>query len=113
MLDYLKKLPDNFDALFFMPVQEAEDEVYVQANHYKTLGELVDSSEIGPKWHIVLFKFDGKKIKDLDCFEGIFSDPREYISGLIPSGWYGVVAKKTTTSEKFLDETLDKFKVLF
>ena len=113
MLDYLKSIPDNFDALFFMPVQEDDGEIYVQANNYKNHGELIGSSEIGPKWHIVLFKYEDKKIKDLDCFEGIFSDPREYISGLIPSGWYGVVAKKTTTSEKFLDETLDKFKVLF
>lgn len=112
MLDLFKKVSDTFDALFFVPMDDDETEIYIQTSEYKNKGELIDSTEIGPTWHIVLFKHDGKKISDLDSFEGIFSDPREYVSGLISSGWYGVVAKKTTTSEKFIKNALDSFQQL-
>jgi hypothetical protein len=46
----------------------------------------------------------------LDSIEAILSDPLEYISGLIPSGFYGIIAKRTTTSEKIINKLLDNMK---
>lgn len=111
MLDYLKGV-DDFDALFFMPAEE-DNQIFIQSSKYINPGQLLNVGEIGPSWHVVLFRTDDEeKAKDLDHFEAIFSDPREYISGLIDSNWYGVVAKKTTTSHKFIKEVLDNFRTL-
>jgi hypothetical protein len=41
-------------------------------------------------------------------FDAIFSDPLEYMSGLIPSGIFGIMARKTTTSNNFIQKTFDK-----
>lgn len=110
MLGFLKDF-DEFDALFFVPTEDNSN-VFIETKRYLKKGKLIGATNIGPMWHIVLFKFDGSNVKHLDHFEGIFSDPREYVSSLIPSGWYGLIAKKTTTSNKFLQEALANFKSL-
>jgi hypothetical protein len=99
----------KFDTIFFVPSKE--NEVMVQSNVYKNPGAPIGGNSIGALWHIILFKFNGEEesVSDLDSFEAIFSDPREYLSGLIKSGWFGVVAKKTTTSGVFIEEALAKF----
>jgi len=110
MLGYLEDI-EGFDALFFLP-QDDEDEIRIVANKYKNPGEVVEGNAIGPWWHILLFKCNEETgaVENLDTFDAIFSDPREYISTLIPCGFYGVVAKKTTTSHVFLDDALAKFR---
>jgi len=112
MLGYLEDI-EGFDALFFLP-QEDEDEIRIVANKYKNPGEVLEGNAIGPWWHILLFKCNEETgaVENLDTFDAIFSDPREYISTLIPCGFYGVVAKKTTTSNIFLEDAIAKFKEL-
>ena len=48
--------------------------------------------------------------KQLDLFEGILLDPYYYVSKLIPGGWFGVVAKKTTTSHEFINKAYSALK---
>lgn len=111
MLDYLYDV-DDFDALFFLPVVDDDESIHIQTNKYKTPGEELDSNDMGAQWHILLFKCNEELgvVEKLDHFDAILSDPREYISGLIPCGWFGLVAKKTTTSDIFMTDALDKFK---
>ena len=111
MLDYLKEVGDEFDALFFLPMED-EDSINIMTNKYKNPGQPIKGNNIGDWWHILLFKCNEESghVEDLDIFDAIFIDPREYISGLIPQGWYGVIAKKTTTSHNLLDDAIDKFK---
>ena len=111
MLGYLKEVSGEFDALFFLPMEE-EDSINIITNKYKNPGEPIEGNNIGSWWHILLFKCneDSGYVEELDTFDAIFADPREYISGLIPQGWYGLIAKKTTTSHNFLDDAIDKFK---
>ena len=103
----------EFDAIFFMPTDN--NNIHIQSNVYKNKGTPVENSEVGDKWHIILFQEDGEEndeeliIKNFDTFEAIFSDPREYISDLIKCGWYGIISRKTTTSEKFYQDALAKF----
>ena len=113
MLDYLAEVGNEFDALFFLPMED-DDEIRILANKYKNPGEEIKGNDIGNWWHLVLFKCNEESgnVENLENFDAIFSDPREYISNLIPCGWFGVVAKKTTTSNVFLEDTLDKFKSL-
>jgi hypothetical protein len=112
MLDAMQELKE-FDAIFFMPVEN--DNIHIQTNLYKNKGTPIEGSAVGDKWYVILFQEDDEKnddewiIKNFDTFEAIFSDPREYISDLIKCGWYGIVSRKTTTSENFYRDALAKF----
>jgi hypothetical protein len=112
MLDGMQQLGE-FDAIFFMPTDS--NNIHIQSNVYKNKGTPVENSIVGDKWHVILFQEDDEEnedeliIKNFDTFEAIFSDPREYISDLIKSGWYGIISRKTTTSETFYRDALAKF----
>ena len=112
MLEYLKDIVD-YDALFFLPMAE-EDEINIISNRYKNPGTPVEETPVGPAWHVILFQTNEEtgEIQKFDSFDAVLSDPREYISGLIPQGWYGVIAKKTTTSPEFYQDALDKFALM-
>lgn len=105
----------EFDTIFFMPTEK--NNIHVQSNVYKNKGTPIETSVVGDKWHIILFQEDDEEddeemcIKNFDTFEAIFSDPREYISDLIKCGWYGIISRKTTTSENFYQEALAKFQL--
>lgn len=111
MLDFLKSIKDdNFDAFFFMPGPQ-EDTVKVEGAKYKEAGNYIEGSVMGNMYHIILFKQDedGTPI-DPDLFEAILIEPLEYVSRMISCDFYGVVAKKTTTSSEFVKTTFDKLK---
>ena len=109
MLEFMKEFTDPYDALFFLPHEENENQVQIHARKFIDVGEPLDKTEVGPAWHVVLFETneDGTA-KNIDVFDAVLSEPREYISGLIPMDIYGVVARKTTTSKTFLDDFVAK-----
>jgi hypothetical protein len=49
-------------------------------------------------------------VKFLDKFEAILTSPLDYISMLIPDDWFGIVCRKTTTSDKFAKEAFDNIR---
>jgi hypothetical protein len=109
MLDYLKVLKDEeHDAYFFLPGL-TEDTIHLEGASYKDAGENVGHSEMGNAYHVILFKeaADGE-LTDIDMFDAIFMDPLEYMSGLLPAGIFGIMARKTTTSNSFIQKTFDK-----
>ena len=109
MLEAFKDVKD-FDVLFFLPTDQ-EDELRVESCTYKNPGEQIGGSELGPEYTVHLFKFDEENgTYDHDSFDAIFADPRIYISNLIPQDWYGMVARKTTTSADFVGDMVAKFK---
>lgn len=97
---------EDFDCLTFFPDYD-EQALKIEGQRYKNFGEKVGGSVLGDEWHIVLFKEDEECFSDLDTFDAILSEPLEYISQLIPQGWYGLVARKTTTSTVFIKKMLD------
>lgn len=100
---------NEFDVLFFLP--RDEDTLKIELCDYTNPGQQVGGNEMGKEYHITLFKFnENDGAYDLDTFDAILADPKTYISSLIPQNWYGFVARKTTTSKKFVEETLDKIK---
>lgn len=111
MLESLREAKnENFDAFFFMPGPE-EDLVKVEGAIYKDPGESIEGSSMGSMYHIMLFKQDedGAPIEP-DLFEAILVEPLEYISRLITCDFYGLIAKKTTTSNEFIQKSFDKLK---
>jgi hypothetical protein len=109
MLEFLKELNiDEHDAIFFIPGPK-KDSIQIEAATYKTPGEKIGGSQLGDAYHVILFREaeDGELI-NVDRFDAIFCDPLEYISGLIPQNWFGILAKKTTTSNTFVENTFDK-----
>jgi hypothetical protein len=99
---------DDHDAYFFLPGPK-EDTIHLEGASYKDAGENIGGSEMGNAYHVILFKEDDDgELVDIDMFDAIFSDPLEYMSGLIPSGIFGIMARKTTTSNNFIQKTFDK-----
>ena len=109
MLDYLQHLKkENLDFFTFLAGDE-EGRIDVMTSQYSNPGEKIGGNALGDLYHIVLFR-DSKKnpneYDEVDDFEAILSCPLEYASGLIPGGFYGIIAKKTTTSHKLMDKLL-------
>lgn len=113
MLDFLKPLKkEQFDFLTFLEGEE-EGQITIMGQEYVNRGHPVGGNDMGSSYHIVLFrqsKENKDQYGDLDSFEAILVDPLEYVSGLIPSGFYGIIAKKTTTSDKIVSKLLDRMK---
>jgi hypothetical protein len=85
--------------------------IHVEASNYREKQNYIDGSHLGKCFHILLFKEDKNGIMcDIDLFEGIVGEPLEYISLLIPNGWFGMLCKKTTNSTKFVQKILDSIK---
>ncbi len=79
------------------------------ANCYKDGGTKIGGSKLGDSFDIIVFREDSDgKLIDPEKFEAILMEPVEYISTLIKGDWYGIVARKTTTSQKFVDTIFDK-----
>lgn len=112
MLEYLKPLKkDNLDVIMFLP-GEQDNSLMVMGQEYKNPGTKVGGSSVGDCYHIMLFKQDEEtyEVKHLDKFEAILSSPLDYISMLIPQDWFGIICRKTTTSDKFAEEAFDNIK---
>ena len=114
MLEVFRKI-NNYDTIFFVPNEESDDEneVKVEIAQYKEHGEKIGGNDLGDMYDIILFRMDEEyNVTDLDKFEGILLDPREYVSRMIKQDWYGMVSKKTTTSYKLVDDVFAKWSAL-
>jgi hypothetical protein len=115
MLDFLKPISKReYDVVTFFESPE-QDKIQVECNSYSDPGEAVGYSSVGFMYHIILVKNhdeDPDKFTNFDAFDAILACPMTYISQLIPQGWYGIIAKKTTTSQKFIDKSIDNLKKL-
>ena len=113
MLDFLKPMKnEKYDFLTFL-AGEQKDSIHIEGTEYKDPGEKLGGNNLGDSYHVVLFKdhkTDKDKYAELDTFEAILCEPLEYISGLIPAGFYGIIARKTTTSDKIINKLLDNVK---
>lgn len=109
MLDFLKDLNSfDYDSLLFMPGPE-KDSIKVEGHNYKDPGETIIESTMGFTYHIILFKETTEgKICHEDLFDAVLIEPLEYMSRMISDDWYGMVARKTTTSYKFVKDAFDK-----
>ena len=109
MLEFLRSISERpYDTITFIS-GDKKDSLEVMANCYKDSGTKLGGSKLGDTFDIIVFRedSDGKPVEP-DRFEAVLLEPLEYISSLIKGDWYGVVARKTTTSQKFVDAIFDK-----
>jgi hypothetical protein len=104
MLDVFRAIKD-YDTIFFTPnLDSDEGDVKIEVAHLKERGEKIGGSEMGDMFDIVLFRLNEEDdITDLERFEGILIDARVYVSRMVKESWYGMVSRKTTTSNKLTD----------
>jgi len=113
MLDYLEPLKKQKIDFFTFLAGEDEGQVNIMGSEYANPGEKVGGNSLGDLYHIVLFrdsKIDRDEYDEFDSFEAILACPLEYASGLIPGGFYGIIARKTTTSHKLMNKLLAMMK---
>jgi hypothetical protein len=114
MLDFLKEMNDDdieYDAIFFLP-GEKPNTLQIEGSVYKDPGEKTGGGVMGDGYHIIIFRENAEedKLYDIDRFDAVLTHPIEYISRMIKDNWFGIVAKKTTTSNNFIQNTFDKLK---
>jgi len=113
MLDYLQPLKKEKIDFFTFLAGEEEGQVNIMGSEYANPGEKVGGTSLGDLYHIVLFrdsKIDQESYDEFDSFEAILACPLEYASGLIPGGFYGIIARKTTNSHKIMDKLVAMMK---
>lgn len=111
MLDFLTGFKNNqFDVMYFLSGKK-KDSVDVTQRLYHEPEESIGSTKLGNCYHVILFREDedGTLVQP-DRFEAILVDPLEYMSGLIPQNWYGIIARKTKSSHELIDKAFDKLK---
>lgn len=110
MLDILINLKkQEYDAYMFLPAENHQ--IHLSGYSYIDPGTPVGQSEMGKFYDIMLFKESEElKVKGLDLFSAVLLDPLEYMSEMIKNDWYGVITRKTTTSNEFTQKMFDIFK---
>jgi hypothetical protein len=98
----LRLKTEKYDGINFYLNDDGD--VTVDVFTYKNPPEYVGGSEMGDLYDIIIFPEDPPKMPER--FKAILSSPPHYVDRMIQDGFLGVIAKVTTTSDKFMDETL-------
>lgn len=91
---------DGVDGISFIPTKELNVDIkgfkYTRKSKY-------EKHKLGHVYHILLYQVDDDlNIVNPDRFEAILSDPYVYTSNLIECGFFGLITKKTKSSNKFV-----------
>jgi hypothetical protein len=104
MREFLRTLKnENFDGLNFY--RNHEGNLEVDGFSYKNPGEKLVGSEMGDLYDIIIFPEEPPKMPER--FKAILISPLDYISTMIDTGFLGVVAKATTTSDTVLEDVFE------
>ena len=108
VFDEMKKVKCH--AITFLPSEEPEEQAIIQGLHYKDEGKTIETqSDVGDLYDIIIFRGDVEDgYGDLEHFEAILSCPFTYSNRMYHGKYFGVVAKKTTTSGEVIDSLLEK-----
>lgn len=91
------------DAITFLPSTETEGETVIQGLTYKEKGETIGSSSIGDLFDIILFREGPDEYYDNEQFQAILVCPYTYSEKIMRDGHFGMIARKTTTSNTVVE----------
>lgn len=97
-------------AITFLPSENPEEQAIIQGLHYKEHGDTIKTqSDIGDLYDIIIFRGDVKDgYTDLEKFEAVLSCPYTYSDRMYHGDYFGLVAKRTTTSSEVVESLLEK-----
>ena len=111
VFDEIKKAECH--AITFLPSDKPEEETVIQGLHYKEHGKKIETeSDLGDLYDIIIFRRDNKGYSDLEQFEAILVCPFTYSDRMYNGKYFGVVAKKTTSSGEVVKSLLEKINEL-
>ena len=98
------------EAIAFLPSEDPKEIAIIQGLHYKEQGDVVKTeSDVGDLYDVIIFRGDiDEGFGDLEQFEAILSCPFTYSNRMYDGNYFGVVAKKTTTSGEVVNSLLEK-----
>jgi hypothetical protein len=97
-------------AITFLPSEKPEEQAIIQGLHYKEHGETIKTqSDMGDLYDIIIFRGDVKDgYTDLEKFEAVLACPYTYSDRMYHGNYFGLVAKRTTTSNEVVESLLEK-----
>jgi hypothetical protein len=95
----------KYDGIMFVPSPSGEG-WHIESFEYKNPGQKLGGSSLGDEYEIILFTEDDEGTNNEELFSAILIDPLEYVVRMIKIGYYGIVGKKTTTSESFFNDSM-------
>ena len=98
---FLRLKTEDYDGINFYINDDGDIEVDVFT--YNTPSEKIRGSDMGDLYDIIIFPEEPPKMPER--FNAVLSSPTHYVSRMIEDGFLGVVARKTTTSDEFMDDT--------
>lgn len=101
-------------AITFLPSDNPKEETVIQGLHYKNHGETIKTeSTLGDLYDIIIFrKGKDNKFCDFEEFDAILACPYTYSKRMYNDKFYGIVAKKTTTSQDVFNTLSDRVREL-
>lgn len=103
MREFLQQLKNNnYDGINFY--RNDDGDLEVSQFELKHPGEKIGGTELGDFFDIIIIQENPPKMPER--FQAILTSPIDYISRMIEDGFYGVVVKFTTTSEKVMDNIM-------
>ena len=104
-----KKMKDaQCDAICFLPDSESAENIVMQGLTYKEKGDTIGSSVMGDSYDIITFRGYNGEYFNKDHFDAILVCPYTYGDKLVNEGYYGVIAKRTTTSSDMVNLILQR-----
>lgn len=108
-------MPKNeYDGFYILPSGDDDDPDGINLAYFKFkdemhLGDPIESSPLGDKYHVAFFRRDvnGDPMFDEE-FEAIFADPSVYAKHLVGSKLYGCILRKTEKSATWWQEYLQR-----
>lgn len=104
-----KKMKDsNCDAICFLPDSKDPENMVLQGLTYKEKGDNIGGSVMGHSYDIITFRQTGGEYHSKDHFDAILVCPYTYSDKLVNEGYFGIIAKKTTTSDNMVNLILQR-----
>ena len=95
-----KNIKENpVDGITFLPGEE-DEWTEIDTFTFNEPGEPIGGSSMGSEYGIVLLTDEGVIT---DKFNAILIDPLDYVVRMMRDGFYGIVGRRTTTSDKVFD----------
>ncbi len=106
-----------FDGFYYIPDTESNQMKLAYFVLENPAGNPIESTDLGDKYHIVLFKKGESGLPEFDDeFEAILGDATEYITNLVGQEIFGCILRKSENSlpwwKNYLTKTTDYCKML-